>query len=52
MQAILTELLRQARVETTMKFYVGENADAPAEVIWDVADNTLGNSGDSAAGRN
>lgn len=32
--AVLQQLMRHASIETTMKFYVGFNADALAEQIW------------------
>ena len=39
MPAVLMELMRHARIETTMKYYVGENADATAEEIWSLGNN-------------
>ena len=43
MPAVLRELMRHAKVETTLKYYVGENADATAEEIWGFRSNTSGN---------
>ena len=51
MPAVLMELMRHARIETTMKYYVGENADATAEEIWSLGNNP-GNHRDSVEGRN
>jgi integrase len=51
MPAVLMELMRHARIETTMRFYVGENADATAEEIWSLGNNP-GNNRDSAASEN
>ena len=36
----LMELMRHTRIETTMKYYVGENADATAEKIWSLYDTS------------
>jgi integrase len=35
MPAVLKELMRHERIDTTMKYYVCRNADATADVIWD-----------------
>ena len=35
MPAVLMELMRHSKIETTMKYYVGENADATAEEVWE-----------------
>ena len=42
MLPILKEMMRPAKIETTMKFYVGENADATAEELWGAVGDTLG----------
>jgi len=42
MPPILKEMMRHAKIETTLKFYVGENADATAEELWNVIGDTLG----------
>ncbi len=35
MPAVLQQLMRHESVETTMKYYVGQNADATADAVWD-----------------
>ncbi len=42
MPAVLQSLMRHEDVQTTMKYYVGEDANAMADAIWAVG-NTLGN---------
>jgi hypothetical protein len=42
MPNVLRELMRHEDIGTTMKFYVGQNAEATADVVW-AAGNTLGN---------
>jgi integrase len=45
MPQILMELMRHESIETTMKFYVGKNAQTTADVLWKaVSGNTSGNS--------
>jgi integrase len=44
MPTVLRELMRHESIETTMKFYVGQNAEATADALWNLAGNTLGNS--------
>ncbi len=34
MPAILMAMMRHEKIETTLRFYVGQNADATAEAIW------------------
>jgi len=41
----LRELMRHESVETTMKYYVGVNADVTAKKLWSEQGNTLGNTG-------
>ena len=43
MPAVLQQLMRHASIETTMKYYVGKNAEATADVAWEAVGNTLGN---------
>jgi integrase len=38
--ATLMELMRHESIETTKKFYIGENADATAAILWGVARET------------
>ena len=45
MPAVLKEIMRHASVETTMTFYVGQNAEATAAELWKVSGNILGNNG-------
>lgn len=35
MPAVLKELMRHASIETTLRFYVGQNAEATADELWD-----------------
>jgi|AP95_1055475.scaffolds.fasta_scaffold192544_1 hypothetical protein len=35
--------VRHASISTTMEFYVGRNAEAAAEVLWEALGNTSGN---------
>lgn len=38
MSAVLQQLMRHESVETTMKFYVGRDADSVADVLWAAAE--------------
>jgi integrase len=56
MPQVLMELMRHESIETTMKFYVGRNAQATADVLWQAherqqaaASNTSGNNGPKTA---
>ncbi|HEY3394682.1 MAG TPA: tyrosine-type recombinase/integrase, partial [Lacipirellulaceae bacterium] len=42
MPAVLKELMRHEDIATTMKYYVGQNADAMADAIWSAFGDTLG----------
>jgi len=45
MPQVLMELMRHAEIATTMRFYVGRNAQATAEILWQAhSGNTFGNS--------
>jgi len=48
MPAVLKELMRHESIETTMRFYVGQNAMQTADALWDAFEaaggNSLGNS--------
>ncbi|MBA4107880.1 MAG: hypothetical protein C0485_19280 [Pirellula sp.] len=44
MPPVLKELMRHTDVATTMKYYVGVNAQATADELWRVEGNILGNS--------
>lgn len=43
MPAVLKDLMRHEDVGTTMKYYVGQNAEAMADAIWASESNVLGN---------
>jgi integrase len=43
MPTVLRELMRHTDISTTMKFYVGQNAEVTADALWAAAGNTLGN---------
>jgi integrase len=50
MPPVLKELMRHASIDTTMRFYVGRNAEAMAKLLWaehrpGTVGNILGNSG-------
>ncbi len=40
---VLKELMRHEDISTTMRFYVGQNAEAVADAVWEAAGNTSGN---------
>src|SRR5690606_39256114 len=44
MPAVLQQLMRHESVETTMRYYVGQNAEATADAVWAAwgASDTLG----------
>ncbi len=49
MPQVLKELMRHESIETTLKYYVGRNAQATAAVLWEAhaaAGNTFGNTRD------
>jgi integrase len=35
MPAVLQQLMRHERIETTMQFYVGKNAEAATDALWE-----------------
>jgi hypothetical protein len=41
--SVLRELMRHEDISTTMKYYVGQNAEATADALWAAAGNTGGN---------
>jgi integrase len=43
----LKELMRHASIDTTLRYYVGANAEATAEALWAASGNTLSNTPDS-----
>ena len=45
---VLRELMRHEDTSRTMKFYVGQNAEATADAVWAAAGNIQGNSGQPA----
>jgi integrase len=46
MPAELQQLMRHEDIGTTMKYYVGKNAEAVADAIWAAVGNTRGNTGE------
>ena len=42
MPTVLRELMRHAEISTTMKYYVGENAEATADELWNTVEQNLG----------
>ena len=50
MPAVLQQLMRHESIETTMKYYVGRDAQSTAAVLWEtVGGNTLGNTPENSA---
>lgn len=49
MPVVLKELMRHASIETTMTYYVGQNAQATTAELWKAFGNNLGNNGHSEA---
>ncbi len=47
MPTILRELMRHESIETTMKYYVGVNAEATADELWKAAGTIPGNTPDN-----
>ena len=43
MPNVLRELMRHEDISTTMKYYVGTNAEATADAVWAAVGNSLGN---------
>jgi hypothetical protein len=56
MPQVLMELMRHESIETTLKFYVGRNAQATADVLWNAHQaangNTFGNNDHFAKSEN
>ena len=50
MPQVLKELMRHERIETTMKYYVGQQAKETADTIWAAFGNTSGNSSHQTGG--
>jgi len=44
MPAVLQELMRHENIQTTMRYYVGRNAERTAEAVWDAFQGRNGNS--------
>lgn len=42
MPTVLRELMRHSHISTTMQFYVGDDAEATAETLWNSVGDTLG----------
>lgn len=47
MPAVLQQLMRHESVETTLRFYVGKNAEATADVLWAAYAAASGNGGNT-----
>lgn len=45
MPQVLMILMRHENIETTMRFYVGRDAEATADVLWATESNNSGNNG-------
>ena len=47
MPQVLTELMRHESIETTLRYYVGRNAEQTTDAVWAAfeSSNTIGNSG-------
>jgi integrase len=43
MPQVLMELMRHESIETTLRFYVGKNAQATADVLWEAHGKAIGN---------
>jgi hypothetical protein len=39
MPAVLQQLMRHESIETTMRYYVGRDADAVADVLWQAVES-------------
>lgn len=49
MPQVLMELMRHENIETTLRFYVGRNAQVTAETLWAAHRHAIGNtSGNNA----
>ena len=42
MPQVLMELMRHSKIETTMRFYVGRNAESTAKLVWGLSGDTSG----------
>ena len=51
MPTVLRELMRHASINTTMAFYVGQNAEATADALWSTEGNNSGNTRAPAKGK-
>lgn len=47
MPNVLRELMRHSSINTTMAFYVGQNAESTAESLWNAVDNKPGHTAES-----
>jgi len=50
MPQVLMELMRHENIETTMRFYVGRNAERTADVLWGVFESQTGSIDQNAKG--
>ena len=42
MPIVLQQLMRHENIETTMRYYVGQNAEATADAVWEAAKRSVG----------
>jgi integrase len=52
MPTVLRELMRHTDIGTTMKYYVGQNAESTADAVWATEGNILGNTSRPATTEN
>ena len=50
MPAVLKELMRHSSIDTTMKFYVGQNAEATADELWECHEKATQTASDATVG--
>jgi len=52
MPQVLMELMRHESIDTTMKYYVGKNAQATADVLWQAHEQASGNTFGNTSSKN
>lgn len=50
MPAVLKELMRHSSIDTTLKYYVGQNAEATADTLWECHERTAESTPENVAG--
>jgi hypothetical protein len=48
MPQVLMQMMRHEDISTTMKFYVGREAEATADVVWAAVEEPAGNLGNTS----